>query len=55
MKAPESRAFFFIQHLTTGMSLKNQLNQIDKNLNSRFMVSAVVMEKLTIAEFALSF
>lgn len=41
MKVPES---FIIQHLTTGMSLKVQLSQIDENVSGRFLVSAVITE-----------
>lgn len=37
------------------MSLKVQLSQIDENVNSRFLVSAVITEKSIMTEIILSF
>lgn len=42
-------------YLTTGMSLKVQLSQIDENVNGRFLVSAAISEERDISEIILSF
>lgn len=36
-------------YLTTGMSLEVQLSQMDENVNGRFLVSAMITVRSTIA------